>query len=466
MAASEGYVITKVVIARGDGNKNNQTWVSGVSSTPTGFDSSTSTWTGSSQNVSIKNGGTSGHTRFTKVTVSYEASAPVDPNKPAAPTFTPDGGEVDANSTVTIAGDDKTQSLKYWFGDDATAATTVTGATATVTITEACRLNAIAIGEGNVESGVKTANFTIAPVKYTFKPTTELTSGKYVFMCGEKIVNPVLISSSNARCALTTDFAKEGDDVKASEMYEFTVTVDGDMITIQLNDGSYLGINNDGDNYFTTATDATTDNQKWTYTVVNGAIKFASAKAATNVLANHARSATSTSLYGNFAPGADLENNEYPVLYKLYVAPVAPELPAPTAEGDVTITEDEGGWSIRPEQYPVTLTFAVEDGVQIYAKKLTAAQAAAEDNNDGYTALPDNKLTLTKSGEEYSVYAMKDGVKSEAKTITANVPSGIAGIEAENGEAVYFNLQGVRVENPENGIFIRVQNGKAVKIMK
>ena len=43
---------------------------------------------------------------------------------------------------------------------------------------------------------------------------------------------------------------------------------------------------------------------------------------------------------------------------------------------------------------------------------------------------------------------------------------GIAGIEAENGEAVYFNLQGVRVQNPEKGIFIRVQNGKATKIMK
>lgn len=396
----------------------------------------------------------------------YYDDAPIDPNKPATPTFTPDGGEVDANTTVTIAGDDKTQSLKYWFGEDATAATTVTGATANVTITEACTLNAIAIGEGDVESGVKTANYTIAPVKYTFKPTTELTSGKYVFMCGEKIVNPVIISSSNSRCALTTDFAKEGDDVKASEMYEFTVTVDGDMITIQLNDGSYLGINNDTDNYFTTATDATTDNQKWTYTVVNGAIKFASAKAAANVLANHARSATSTSLYGNFAPGADLENNEYPVLYKLYVAPVAPELPAPTAEDGVEVDVVDGGWGIRPEKYPVTLTFAVEDGVQIYAKKLTAAQTAAEDDNAGYTALPDNKLTLTKSGEEYSVYAMKDGVKSEAKTITANVPSGIAGIEAENGEAVYFNLQGVRVENPENGIFIRVQNGKAVKIMK
>lgn len=47
-----------------------------------------------------------------------------------------------------------------------------------------------------------------------------------------------------------------------------------------------------------------------------------------------------------------------------------------------------------------------------------------------------------------------------------STPTGIAGIEAENGETVYFNLQGVRVQNPENGIFIRVQNGKATKIMK
>lgn len=146
---------------------------------------------------------------------------------------------------------------------------------------------------------------------------------------------------------------------------------------------------------------------------------------------------------------------------------IVPELPAPTAEEGVTITESEGGWNVSPKKYPVTLTFAVEDGVQMYAKSISGdvAQAAAEDDNDGYTALVDNKLTLTKTGEVYSVYAMKDGVKSEAKTVTATVPSGIGGIEAEDGEAVYFNLQGVRVQNPEKGIFIRVQNGNATKIM-
>ena len=365
----------------------------------------------------------------------------VDPNKPAAPTFTPDGGEVDANSTVTIAGDDKTLSLKYWFGDDETAATTVTGSTATVTITEACTLNAVAIGEGDVESVVKTASYTLTPAINTYKQiTTELTSGKYVFMCGENFVNPVLVSN---RCNFTDDFTKTEDQIVASEKYEFTITVDGEYATIQGVDGKYLGINAAGNNYFTQGTDASTNNFKWKFTVDNGVVTFTSAIADTNVLAQHM--GNNNELYTNFAPGK-VEGSVYPTLYKLYVAPEAPELPAPTAAENVTITEGEGSWTIRPESYPVVLTFAVEDGVQMYAKSIsdTQAQAAAEGDNDGYTVLEGNTLTLTAQGDNYSVYAMKDGVKSVAKTIVADAATSIAGIEAENGEAVYFNLQGVR----------------------
>lgn len=43
--------------------------------------------------------------------------------------------------------------------------------------------------------------------------------------------------------------------------------------------------------------------------------------------------------------------------------------------------------------------------------------------------------------------------------------SGVAEIEAAEGEAVYYNLQGVKVANPENGIFIRVQGGKSSKVL-
>ena len=43
--------------------------------------------------------------------------------------------------------------------------------------------------------------------------------------------------------------------------------------------------------------------------------------------------------------------------------------------------------------------------------------------------------------------------------------TGIESIEAAAGEAEYFNLQGVRVANPENGLYIRRQGGKAVKVL-
>ena len=49
----------------------------------------------------------------------------------------------------------------------------------------------------------------------------------------------------------------------------------------------------------------------------------------------------------------------------------------------------------------------------------------------------------------------------------AGVSTGVESIEAvDNGEAVYYNLQGVKVANPDRGLYIKVQNGKATKIMK
>ena len=41
---------------------------------------------------------------------------------------------------------------------------------------------------------------------------------------------------------------------------------------------------------------------------------------------------------------------------------------------------------------------------------------------------------------------------------------GVAEIEVCDVAATYFNLQGVRVENPGNGIFIEVKNGASRKV--
>lgn len=54
-----------------------------------------------------------------------------------------------------------------------------------------------------------------------------------------------------------------------------------------------------------------------------------------------------------------------------------------------------------------------------------------------------------------------------------NIPTAIEDIDVENAEAIeeegdarYFNLQGLEVKNPGEGIYIRVANGKATKILK
>lgn len=64
-----------------------------------------------------------------------------------------------------------------------------------------------------------------------------------------------------------------------------------------------------------------------------------------------------------------------------------------------------------------------------------------------------------------AVSIFKENLQVYPISYAEHIESGINAIDAENGEAAYFNLQGVRVANPENGIFIRVQNGKAHKVV-
>jgi hypothetical protein len=46
-----------------------------------------------------------------------------------------------------------------------------------------------------------------------------------------------------------------------------------------------------------------------------------------------------------------------------------------------------------------------------------------------------------------------------------NAESGVANVAVDaNAPVVYYNLQGARVANPENGIFIRVQGNRATKV--
>lgn len=54
----------------------------------------------------------------------------------------------------------------------------------------------------------------------------------------------------------------------------------------------------------------------------------------------------------------------------------------------------------------------------------------------------------------------------KSMTVYYTLSTGVETAVVEEGEAIYFNLQGARVMNPERGIYVKVQNGKAVKVVK
>lgn len=82
--------------------------------------------------------------------------------------------------------------------------------------------------------------------------------------------------------------------------------------------------------------------------------------------------------------------------------------------------------------------------------------------------LKDNPTNLRQAVEVYgNIYAYfnQPGVRNTSDYKLAS--DGVEGIEIdENAPVEYFNLQGVRVENPANGLYIMRQGDKVVKVIK
>lgn len=76
-------------------------------------------------------------------------------------------------------------------------------------------------------------------------------------------------------------------------------------------------------------------------------------------------------------------------------------------------------------------------------------------------------MNLTdQSSTEITV--VKNGATGTHKfeiTTSEEAITGVDSVEAVDGEAVYFNLQGQKVDNPDKGIYIKVSGGKASKVI-
>ncbi len=199
-------------------------------------------------------------------------------------------------------------------------------------------------------------------------------------------------------------------------------------------------------------------------------------------------------------------NDVYTADEDMYMLDV--KLKADPAEGGPVVYEpavyDEYGNLLIGDNYQIDnvivqtdfITIEHEPGAKIYYRYTNKGEQgtnrpmmaqgdftdATSETSDYHTVVTNDETTNTRvkyypygkpgtydrwNNGELELYAEKDGVQSDHRTIAFDTPTSVDGIEAEgNGEVEYFNLQGVKVQNPEKGIYIRVQDGNAVKIVK
>ena len=154
-------------------------------------------------------------------------------------------------------------------------------------------------------------------------------------------------------------------------------------------------------------------------------------------------------------------------------------------QGKQYIIYPAGGATMAPDAFaisevsfvdtPLTNMEAPEE-TKVTGKLIARAYAAM--NAAGTAAMYKTQASCTPSyhveaveGEPNSVYIYAFGAGAPGNkwkfTVPENTSTGIENIEAadENAPVEYFNMQGIRVAQPEHGVFIKRQGGKTTKVV-
>ena len=152
-----------------------------------------------------------------------------------------------------------------------------------------------------------------------------------------------------------------------------------------------------------------------------------------------------------------------PVLYVIKFDAV-PEAPVMKVD-DVEMSDFTG---MQPINEDALISFEAANGETIWYRlsKVEATVNALAENADGFT-LYENPFKVGDNNTLEFYAESAAGVKSEIKTLKFSVITGIEGVEVDavNGVVEYFNLQGVKVEAPANGLYIRRQGTKVEKVI-
>ena len=453
-------------------------------------------WTAPTTNttsVTFTNGGTKGNSRITAIKVVY--SRTVAETKVSTPEILLDGkafteGEKLYKGTITI----NTMTV------GATTSYSTDGGANWTEYTDAIDVATLALGEHSIwakatkegleDSDIAKVSFTV--IEKPQAPTYRLVTSADEIEAGKNYI----IAAYTSSYALG-DFI---DPSKRQAREAFEVPIDNNLITdilseavsvvtlsnstavegafdMKVKDGylyasgnsgagsnqNYLGVE-DTPNDLSAATITIDDTNKVSIT-----FSKATGKTGKYVYFN---STTSPKRFTAYVAKHDNENG-YEGIRLFVEVPAAPAAPVIKIDGE----------DVADDTVPVKgneISFGdVEAGVAIYynmtpdniekapAKAGEETQNPATINKDGvtYTLYNGTPIEVGDGSWKLSYFARANGVDSEVKTLSVSKTTGIEGIAAEDGAAEWFNLQGVRVAEPQQGIYVRVANGKAAKVV-
>ena len=428
-----------------------------------------------------------------------------EPQVVETPVFSVAAGAVEKGTEVSISCATEGASIHYTTdGSDVSAASPEFSAP--IVINEAKTIKAIAVKDGMTDSPVATAAYTIkadtpdvpgsngkSPASFIFGGTGAMTtfdgassstdqsaSGTNNLSGKSETVNGVTLSFSTATDTNTRWWTrKEGNEVRMYKNNSFTVSMNNDAYVITSIDFTH------GNTTSFKATDVPgtlgdSSNGKRTWTAPTDGVTSVTFTADPNNSSSLCIGFTSMTV--NFVPKA-------PVL----------ELPAGATEpmplDNYTNAETNNYFEVKvrwPEgmtlHYKTNCRGTQLDGVTLpYSEKQKALDFAAGNNADktltdpltgdltGAAAVSRSAGTNTAtfgfaSQGTFECYVVDAaGNQSDKKPLTFQGQStGVEDIVADGkkGEAVYYNLQGVRVANPAAGnLYIKVQGDKATKVL-
>lgn len=119
----------------------------------------------------------------------------------------------------------------------------------------------------------------------------------------------------------------------------------------------------------------------------------------------------------------------------------------------------------------VVLRFPVTEDCNVYQRFIPSEDGENAETVD-FAKYRNSDIKLSRPGileyytEDKGMLAKGLSINSRIHTLAVNSgSSGITAIDCPETEAVYYNLQGIKVKDPANGIFIRVSGGKASKVV-